>query len=233
MNGARRKAVIVLAGMCAAAALAKVGTPTKKIADQWETDLETMFPAQFGDWQIDRSMPVILPAPDVQARLDAIYNHVLARTYVNRSSGQRVMLSVAYGGDQSDSMSAHLPEVCYPAQGFELWSAAYETLTLDGRRVPVKRLETRMGGRFEPVTYWLTLGETVAAGRMERKLDQMRYGLRGWIPDGMLVRISTIDRDASRAYRIQDSFASSLAQAVDPAWRSRIFGMRPTSGAVS
>ena len=119
MNGSRRKAIVVLAGMGAAAALAKVGVPTKKIADTWETDLEKMFPTQFGDWQVDRSMPVILPAPDVQAKLDAIYNQVLARTYVNVRTGERVMLSVAYGGDQSDGMSVHLPEVCYPAQGFE------------------------------------------------------------------------------------------------------------------
>lgn len=230
MNSMRRKAIVVLAGMGAAAALAKVGTPTKKIADQWETDLEKMFPAQFGNWALDRSMPVILPAPDVQAKLDAIYNQVLARTYVNRGSGDRVMLSVAYGGDQSDSMSAHLPEVCYPAQGFQLSSATYGTLTLDGRRVPVKRLNTRMGGRFEPVTYWLTLGETVAAGRTELKLNQMRYGLRGWIPDGMLVRISTINRDSARAFSIQDDFAARLALAVDPKWRSRIFGLPPSVG---
>jgi EpsI family protein len=230
MNSARRKAVVLLAGMGSAAALAKVGVPTKKIADQWHTDLEKMFPAQFGDWQVDRSLPVILPAPDVQAKLDAIYNQVLARTYVNVRTGDRVMLSVAYGGDQSDGMNAHLPEVCYPAQGFELSSASDAALTLDGRRVPVKRLKTRLGGRYEPVTYWLTLGETVAASRVELKLNQMRYGLRGWVPDGMLVRLSTIDRDAAHAYAVQDEFAASLAQAMDPKWRPRIFGTQTSAG---
>jgi EpsI family protein len=230
MNSARRKALILLAGMTGAAALAKVGVPKKKIADQWETDLEKMFPAQFDDWQVDRSLPVILPAPDVQARLDAIYNQVLARTYVNSHTGDRVMLSVAYGGDQSDGMQAHLPEVCYPAQGFDLSSASSAAWTLDGRRVPVKRLNTRLGGRFEPVTYWLTLGETVAAGRFELKLNQMRYGLRGWVPDGMLVRLSTIDRDAAHAYAVHEEFAASLAKAVDPNWRSRIFGVQLTAG---
>ena len=29
-------------------------------------------------------MPVVLPAPDVQANLNKVYNQVLARTYVNR-----------------------------------------------------------------------------------------------------------------------------------------------------
>ena len=229
MNGARRKAVIVLASMGAAAALAKAGVPTKKIADQWDTDLEKMFPAQFGDWQLDRSMPVILPAPDVQAKPDAIYNQVLARTYVNRATSERVMLSVAYGGDQSDAMSAHLPEVCYPAQGFSVSSKHSEVLSLAGRQVPVQRLQTRLGQRMEPVTYWLTLGESVAADRTERKLAQMRYGLKGWIPDGMLIRVSSIDRDAERAFAVQDAFLVALVAGVPGPLLSRVVGAAPVS----
>lgn len=224
MNASRRKAFVALAAMGAAAALAKAGVPTRKIADTWETDLEKMFPVQFGDWQVDRSMPVVLPAPDVQAKLDAIYNQVLARTYVNVRTADRVMLSVAYGGDQSDGMSVHLPEVCYPAQGFEVVRKRSDFLQLAGRRIPVQRIQTRLGARHEPVTYWLTLGETVAAGRTERKLAQMRYGLRGLIPDGMLIRVSTIDRDPVRAFEVQDTFLAAMVAAVPSALVSRVIG---------
>jgi len=229
MNSARRKAVFLMLGMAGAAALAHVGVPTKKIADQWETDLEKMFPTQFGDWQVDRSMPVILPAPDVQAKLDAIYNQVLARTYVNRRSGERVMLSVAYGGDQSDGMSVHLPEVCYPAQGFAVSSRRSDVLSLAGRSVPAQRLITHLGQRHEPVTYWLTLGETVAAGRTQRKIAQMRYGFRGLIPDGMLIRVSSIDRDAARAFALQDAFLSALISGIPSEILSRIIGTLPAA----
>jgi EpsI family protein len=224
MNSARRKAVILLAGMTSAAALAKVAVPTKKIADQWETDLEKMFPAQFRDWQVDKSIPVILPAPDVQAKLDAIYNQVLARTHVNVRTGDRVMLSVAYGGDQSDGMQAHLPEVCYPAQGFEILARHSVLIVLDGRRVPARRISTRLGGRYEPVTYWLTLGEGVAASRIERKVQQMRYGLQGIIPDGMLIRVSTIDRDAARGFAIQEDFLRDLSRALPREHVARVLG---------
>lgn len=224
MNAQRRKAVLALLGMGAAAALAKAGVPTTKIADQWQTDLETMFPARFGDWQVDTSLPVVLPAPDVQAKLDAIYNQVLARTYVNRRSGERVMLSVAYGGDQSDGMQAHLPEVCYPAQGFELRSQMTVVLELEGRRITARRLVTRLGSRVEPVTYWLTLGETVAATRTERKLQQMRYGLRGLVADGMLVRVSTIDREAAHAFDVQVSFLQAMALAIPRDSVDRVLG---------
>jgi EpsI family protein len=224
MNPARRKAIVLLAGMTGAAALAHVGVPTRKIADTWETDLEKMFPAAFADWVVDASLPVILPAPDVQAKLDAIYNHVLARTYVNRRTGERVMLSVAYGGEQSDGMQAHLPEVCYPAQGFELRSTQTVVLALEGRRIPARRIVTRLGGRVEPVTYWLTLGESVAATRTQRKLQQMRYGLRGVVPDGMLVRVSSINRDAASAFAEQVRFLEQLAAAIPAGYQSRILG---------
>lgn len=225
MKASRRKAIVVLAGMGAAAALAKVGVPTKKMADTWETDLETMFPIQFGDWEVDRNLPVILPAPDVQAKLNAIYNQVLARTYVNRATGERVMLSVAYGGDQSDGMSVHLPEVCYPAQGFELQSRQSVSLQLNGRRVPAQRLLTRLGARAEPVTYWMTLGESVAATRTQRKLSQMRYGIKGLIPDGMLVRVSSIDRVPDHAYMVQLQFLQAMAEGIPEGVRSRVLGV--------
>jgi len=224
MNLVQRRAFIVALSMGGAAALAHVGVPTKKIADQWHTDLTQMFPAEFGAWKIDQSIPLILPAPDVQAKLDAIYNQVLARTYVNTRTGERVMLSVAYGGDQSDGMSVHLPEVCYPAQGFALEDKRGAELELDGRHIPAQRLLTHQGSRYEPVTYWLTLGETVAATRTQRKLAQMRYGLIGEIPDGMLIRVSTIDRDPKHAFAVQDDFLNAMAAAIPAPYRNRILG---------
>ena len=224
MNASRRKAVVVLLAMSGAAALAKVGVPTKKIADTWETDLEKMFPTQFGDWQVDRNMPVILPAPDVQAKLDAIYNQVLARTYVNARTGDRVMLSVAYGGDQSDGMSVHLPEVCYPAQGFAVRSRRLGSLTVGDHAIPVVRLVTRLGSRNEPVTYWITVGDNVVPTRTQQKLAQIRYGLKGLVPDGMLVRVSSIDIDDAHAFQLQDGFIAALTASLPADAAARIVG---------
>ncbi len=84
---------------------------------------------------------------------------------------------------------------------------------------------TRLGARVEPVTYWLTLGETVAATRTDRKLQQMRYGLRGIVPDGMLVRVSSIDRNADHAFTVQDQFLGDMVRAVPERYRSRVVGL--------
>jgi EpsI family protein len=224
MNSSRRNALAALVMMGGTAVLAKIGKPTVKLADgEARMNLETIFPQSFGRWQVDRNTPVILPAPDIQAKLDAIYNQVLTRTYIN-SAGYRVMLSVAYGGDQSDGMSLHLPEVCYPAQGFQVLSKQSGTVKVDGRSIPVHTLLTSLGTRYEPITYWITIGEDVAPSRTEQKLVQIRYGLKGEIPDGMLVRISSIDRDSVNALRLQAEFAAELGHVIPVAFRSRVLG---------
>jgi len=53
---------------------------------------------------------------------------------------------------------------------------------------------------------------------------KLRAGLRGKILDGMLIRVSTIDNDIGRAYRVQATFADALVRAIDPGYRMRVIG---------
>ena len=224
MTSVRWRALLAAALMVAGAVLTYFGKPTLHLADQiGKPDLETLFPRQFGLWRVDASLPVILPAPDVQAQLDAVYNQVLSRTYVN-AVGQRIMLSVAYGGDQSDGTSAHRPEVCYPAQGFEITANAKAQQGAAGRTLAVRKLMSKLGGRNEPITYWVVVGNEIATSGVEQKLAQMRYGLRGVIADGMLVRVSSIEPDMARGHAVQSGFIADMAAAIPSQARSRVFG---------
>jgi len=225
ISPARRKAAAFLLLSLASAAGAVAWRPTQRLADtRPPIDLETFFPKSFGDWRVDDRAPVQLVSPDQKALLDKIYNQTLARTYVN-GKGERIMLSVAYGGDQSDGTRAHRPEVCYPAQGFAIRSASRATIPLDGGgRLPVRWLVARQGARNEPITYWTVVGERIALSGTEQKLAQLSYSTRGIIPDGLLMRVSTIDPDAARAFEVQGGFIAALAQALDPLARLRVFG---------
>ncbi len=224
MNSVRSRVLLAMALMFAGAGLSYIGRPTVYLADQiGKPDLEAMFPKQFGDWRIDTSLPVVAPAPDVQARLDAIYNQVLTRTYVN-SGGRLIMLSVAYGGDQSDASRAHRPEICYPAQGFDITYDQPGVQQIDGGSLPVRKLMSRFGDRKEPITYWIVVGNEIATSGMQQKLAQMRYGLRGLIADGMLVRVSSLDADREHAYGVQAGFIADLAAGMSPELRPRAFG---------
>lgn len=210
--------------MIVSAALTMALTPTKKIADQQEKfDLETMIPARFGNWKIDESIIPLQVDAETQAKLDKIYNQTLSRTYVN-SYGERIMLSVAYGGDQSDNLAIHKPEVCYYAQGFEVMKIYTDELLTQYGKFPIKRLMAVKGSRNEPITYWVTIGNKAVLPGIEEKLQQLRYGLTGNVPDGMLVRVSTIDSDKEKAYQLQNVFIQDLLSTIADAERTRLIG---------
>ena len=219
-----RRALLVAAVMFSGSGLAVALRPTRHMSDEIGfPNLEDIFPSSFGEWRIDTSLPLILPSPDVQAQLDKIYNQVLALTYVN-AAGDRVMLSVAYGGDQSDATSAHRPEVCYPAQGFAIRQNFSGTVRISGREIPVRRLMSQMGGRHEPITYWIVVGDEVVTTGIGQKLAQMRFGLGNVIADGLLVRVSTIDADMDRGHRVQSAFLAALGPELDRRFAPRVLG---------
>lgn len=210
--------------MLAAAGMALALKPTEKVADAGpKVDLETLIPKEFGDWKIDETIVPLIANPEQEAMINKIYNQTLTRTYFN-STGDRIMLSIAYGGDQSDSMAVHKPEVCYPAQGFQIMKNRASTFSTGEGDIPVKRLVATHGSRIEPITYWTTVGDTVAVSGLKWKIQQMKYGLTGKIPDGLLFRISSIQADDTKAYQIQDTFTRDLLKAMPQAGRQRIIG---------
>lgn len=228
MNASRRNALVALGLMGAAAAGAVVWRPTAKMAESREkVDLEQMFPRAFGDWKMDTALPVQLVAPDVQQLLATIYSQTLSRTYVN-SNGDRIMLSVAYGGDQSDATRAHRPEVCYPAQGFQIMASQEGVVATATHPLRVRQLVAKAGGRVEPISYWVMVGDYAVLSGVEQKLAQLRYTTGGVVPDGMLVRVSNINANAASAYALHGQFIQQMSSAMPAVVMSRVMG---TNGA--
>ena len=220
-----RIAFVIAALMFAASVGAMVARPTKKLAEDLPTiSLEAMIPKQFGDWRDEPGRVIEVVNPETQALLDKLYTEILNRTYVN-SSGYRIMLSLAYGSDQRGSLQAHKPEVCYPAQGFKLEKSEPGRLATPFGDIPVRRLHTHLGARHEPVTYWFAVGGEAVVGSTQKRIMDLRYALTGRIPDGLLFRVSSIDRDPARAHRMQDQFTNELLQAASPADRKRLSGL--------
>jgi exosortase B len=190
-------------------------------------DLEQVVPATFGDWHIDPTIVPVAPTPDVQEKLDRLYGQVVNRAYVN-AAGDMVMLTIAYGGDQSDALKVHRQEKCYSAQGFDIHGLEHARLDAAGRTIPVTRMVAVRGERIEPVTYWFTMGERVVLGRAERLRTQLAAGLERRVLDGMLVRVSSFSKgsDAGTAFAAQQAFASSLFAAMPEQATSRFVGAR-------
>ena len=199
--------------------------PTVRVADSMPAvDLEKMIPDQFGVWHKEQGQLEQIVSPDREVLLAKIYNQTLTRAYLD-SHANRIMLSIAYGGDQSDEMKIHRPEVCYAAQGFQVLREKIDTLSTQFGTIPVKRLITVQGSRNEPVTYWIRVGDKpIVLKGLQQKLAEMRYGLTGKVPDGMLVRVSSISADEKEAYRSQDDYIRSMLAAMSKQDRTRIAG---------
>lgn len=225
MTSSRIHAVIVFAFCVLALALGWLLKPTIKVSDLLpKLNLEVAIPTVIGSWRLDDRMPVQLVSPDQASLLSKIYNQTLSRTYID-PDGYRVMLSIAYGGDQSDGTSAHRPEVCYPAQGFQILGNRRTTLSIGGQDVQARLLKSRLGERYEPVTYWIVVGHETVTGSLEQKLAQLGYGIKGYVPDGLLLRVSSIDRDDAKAYAKQLAFLEDLNRALSASpHHARLFG---------
>jgi EpsI family protein len=187
--------------------------------------LQRIVPAQFGAWRELPTAPSIVSAR-TQDILASIYNEVLARVYA-ADDGYRVMLSVAYGGDQRGALRAHKPEVCYPAQGFKLIDVRDAELDTEHGRIPTRTLRTSLGARHEPVMYWFAQGGRTGGSPWERRLQSLRLTLTGQVPDGLLFRVSSIDTDALRAWHRQGEFVRALLNACTPSARARLAGLDP------
>ncbi len=199
--------------------------PSKKVnSEQDKFSLETIIPATFAEWKIDQSVVPVAPDPETQRKLAKLYDQTLSRTYIN-PQGERIMLSIAYGGDQSSSLQVHKPEICYTAQGFEVIKNIPGQLATEYGQLPIKRLVAVAGPRNEPITYWITVGDKAIKTGIEQRLQKLSYGLTGKVPDGMLVRVSSIDQVDANAYKLQEQFINQMLKSLGDKDRVRLIGV--------
>jgi EpsI family protein len=205
-----------------------VSRPTTKVgAGGPRYVLEEVVPKQFGDWREQPAVTQVIN-PQTKELLDKIYSQILTRTYVN-SAGYRVMLSLAYGDDQRGALQAHKPEVCYPSQGFTVHANTEADVVTPFGHIAARRLSTSLGQRKEPVTYWFTVGNTAVKGKLQQRMVEIRLGLTGQVPDGLLFRVSSLDDAPSHAFELQDTFVSDLMKAIAPKDRARLSGLLAAS----
>jgi EpsI family protein len=220
-----RAILLLVVLMFAASVGAIVVRPDTKAAERGPAiSLEAMVPKRFTGWQEEEQRTAQMVNPQTKELLDKLYSQILSRTYVD-ANGYRIMLSMAYGSDQRGALQAHKPEVCYPAQGFKLHDLAPAELHTDFGNIAASRLFASLRTRNEPVTYWFTVGDSAVKNAIEKRIVELRYGLTGQIPDGLLFRVSSIDPDRERAYRMQERFINDLLASVSPVDRLRLSGL--------
>ena len=219
-----RRAVMLGGVMLLTAAGATLAMPKPQVTSASQIpDVEGMLPKQFGHWVVDPNIIPLAVSPDLEQMLATLYDRTVARTYVDQK-GQRIMVSVAYGANQSRALQLHKPEVCYAAQGFRIRDAHKGTWAAGGVNIPTMHLVGQMGPRIEPVTYWMRVGEDIARGWLEQNTVRLKYGTRGYIPDGVLFRLSSINPDSKAAFELQRQFVDEMMVAMTPEARTFFVG---------
>ena len=200
--------------MTLTSALAWLATPTTLLAGQSDKiNLESMIPEKFGTWKTEPATVARIINPDDQGLAVKIYDQTLSRTYIN-DAGEHVMLSIAYGRNQSTDLHVHRPEICYATGGFDVGKMTKTFVDTTIGRIPVMRLVAKQGARIEPITYWIRVGDSLTRGWVEQKITAIGYGLSRKIPDGLLFRVSSISNDEQRSYQIQQAFVVAMLKAV-------------------
>lgn len=178
--------------------------------------LSEVVPTNFKGWILDPSINVIQPNEegDLKSR---VYDQNIARGYRDEN-GSLIMLVIAYGRNQSDALQLHRPEVCYIANGFKIISNDPQDVKLTSyydALLPSLRLVTISSSRSEIVTYWTRVGNSLPTSNLSRQYEKLKYGLAGNIPDGVLVRVSSISNEPNLAYEIHDKFINDLIEVID------------------
>jgi EpsI family protein len=217
--------LLACAAMLSAMLLAVVLTPHNLMARTHDAfDINKRLPTKFGEWTPVAGLNVVAPpAPDSLER--EVYNQEASRGFVD-PDGHIVMLMVAYGESQSDRLQLHHPEVCYTSQGFRISRTSSLKLAYSSSAPPIKltRLIATREERLEPISYWMRIGYDNTTSNWARQALKLGYGLKGWIPDGALFRVSTIGVPPEESFKVQDKFIHDLLNSVDPETRAFMVG---------
>ena len=215
--------VLALIAIVGAAVLAKVLEPRELMArTSASLVLDQVIPKEFGRWRLVPGVAPVTPVNpegyiDADANSTRIYSQEVGRAYTD-GNGHLVMLLVAYGPVQNYRLKAHRPEMCYTAAGFRISDKrdAQVKYTPNASPIRMTRMVAERESRFEPISYWMRVGNDISNGVVDRQLVRLKYGLRGLIPDGALIRVSTTGLPEDASFDLQNTFISDLLASIPP-----------------
>ena len=218
------RVIVIAIAFLLAMITAQILTPVERMSTQRQQfDIRRIVPQQFGSWSLVVNANTGVVDPELRSKVESAYSQIISRTYRD-ASGHEVMLSIAYGGDQEDMMQVHRPEVCYVAQGFSMQDRGTRKISTAHGTVKAKLLLAKQAERIEPITYWIKIGDAIAVNGVAWRIERIRYGLSGSIPDGLLFRVSSIGGDIRQQYQIQALFIQALAASLTAEQYKQILG---------
>lgn len=214
---------LLVGGAClAVAGAAYARMPRRRLASIPKDHLTALAPDRIADWHYETASGIVLPPPDELARL--LYDQQVTRAYTS-DKHPSVMLVMAYGSSQGGMLQVHRPEICYPASGFRLTETLTEALPVgNGHTIPVRAFTATSDTRVEQVMYWTRIGDALPTSWTSQRVAIMESNLLGAVPDGLLVRLSTVGEDVTVSRTVLAEFARAMLATVGPTGRRQLLG---------
>lgn len=202
-----RRNALIGGALAAASAFAFMRQPAIANPKVAEKTFDAWVPSNFGRWTTISQGGVVLPPPD--ALRDRLYDNLVTRVYA-AGSGPAVMLLLAYNNVQDGVLQLHRPETCYPVGGYALSATRQVDIPVGNRQIPANFFTATGPDRVEQVQYFTRLGDSFPRSWAEQRLAVIRANIAGDIPDGMMMRVSTLGLDAPEAETLLDEFSRSF-----------------------
>lgn len=227
----RRRELLLGVPLLAGAAGAFALTPRERLNLLGEQKLEKAIPLSIADWHVTPSNAVILPDSQPGSLSARLYDQTVSRLYTS-DTHLPIMLVIAYGSTQSDQLQLHRPEVCYSAVGFQISAAQRVELPVaPPDMLPARTLVATSNDRTEPILYWTRIGDYLPVTGSEQRLMKLQSEMRGYVADGVLVRMSTVAEPTQETFATLQRFAVAMLHASDPAVLPALVG-RPMAAAI-
>ena len=213
---------LILGGMMLGTAGTALGLELRNRAqDPVNKPLAGELPTRVGRWSVVEEGEIVKPP---EAPEKSRYDQELSRSFVSPGNPP-IMLLIAYGSTQSDTLQVHRPEFCYPAAGFQLGDSRPVTQPITRSvSIPASFFTATREERVEQVLYWVRLGEYFPDSWLRQHVARMKNAVRGLTTDGILVRASIIDSDAAGAQRLLVDFLQQLTLGSTPVGRRILLG---------
>lgn len=227
----RRREIMLGLPLLASAAAGWALTPRNRLNLLGDMKIEDKIPLTIGSWEVTPSNAVVLPPPQEGTLAAELYSQQVSRLYVSPTDIP-VMMVIAYGDTQSDSLQLHRPEVCYAAVGFEIRdSRRVDIPVVADASLPARALFARSNDRQEPIIYWTRIGDFLPASGTDQRVMRLRTEIKGYLADGVLVRLSTVADPTPEIFDGLKRFASEMLLASDPLVLPALIG-RPLAAQV-
>ncbi len=216
-----RRHLLMGGALLAVSGLAVARTPKQRYADLSEKQFEALFPRSFGNWHTLPTSELVMPPESELA--NKLYQHILTRTFVD-SNGVAVMFLAAYNSMQLNNVQLHRPEICYYAGGFSIDESKPYQIASQAGMLPARMVVASLGSRKENILYWTRIGEDFPQSWVGQRIAMTKANLEGFMADGLLLRMSSINPDSEQALKDMSRFMTDMMNHVSPAARRVLVG---------